>query len=151
MSVWFEGEGEIACSLDQVARAIDNSIGEYFTGVVSLMPGLTTVDLVEENPDTVIIKTNEGLMTRHNVVTRVNDDGITIEFDEEYQAGSKVTVNSHPLHRFVGTDHGVTHHLVVRDVAAPGLLGFFYRKFGGSKIGKALLTAEKTYFEKSSS
>ena len=138
MSVWFEGKDEVACGLDQVTEAINNNIGEYFTGVVSHMPGLTTVALVEELPDAVIITTNEGTMKRRNIMTQVNDDSVTIEFDEEYQAGSKVTVNSHALHRFAVSEKGVTHHLVVRDVVAPGLLGFFYRKFGSSKIGKAL-------------
>jgi hypothetical protein len=147
MSVWFEGEGEIACSLDRVAQAIDKGVGAYFTGVVSLMPGLTSVDLVEEHADAIVIKTNEGLMKRSNISTRVEDDRVTVEFDEEYQAGSKVTVNSHFVHEFVATDHGLTHQLAVRDVAAPGFLGFFYRKFGSSKMGTALLTAEKTYFE----
>ena len=60
MSVWYEGQGEIACTLDRVAQAIDNHIGKYFTGVVSHMPGLTNVDLVEERPDAVVIRTNEG-------------------------------------------------------------------------------------------
>ena len=59
MSVSIEGEGEIACSLDSVAQAIDNHIGEYFSGVVSLMPGLTSVGLVEQHPAAVIITTNE--------------------------------------------------------------------------------------------
>ena len=149
MSVWYEGEGEIACSLDRVAQAIGNNTGEYFTGVVSHMPGLASVDLVEAHADAVTITTNEGLMKRHDIVTQVDEDGVSIEFDEEYQAGSKVTVNSHLVHRFVATDHGVQHHLVVRDVTAPGLLGFFYRRFGSSKIGKVLLAAEKTYFETS--
>ena len=76
MSVWYEGEGEIACSLDRVAQAIGNNTGEY-----------------------------------------VRSRGAA--------------------------------PLVVRDVTAPGLLGFFYRRFGSSKIGKALLAAEKTYFETS--
>ena len=111
------------------------------------MPGLTSVDVVEEHADTVVIKTSEGLMKRHNISTRVEDDGVTVEFDEQYQAGSRVTVNSYFVHEFVTTDHGVMHQLVVRDVAAPGFLGFFSRKFGGSKMGTALLTAERTYFE----
>ncbi len=76
---------------------------------------------------------------------------MTVEFDEEYQAGSKVTVTSHFVHEFVAADRGLTHRLVVRDVAAPGFLGFFYRKFGGSKMGTALLAAEKAYFETSPS
>ena len=149
MSDWFEGEGEIACTLASVAQAIDDGLGEYFTGVVSLMPGLTNVALVEQHPDAVIITTNEGQMKRNNVSTRVEDDRVTIEFDEEYQAGSKVTVNSHATHQFTPTNNGVTHRLTIRDVTAPGLLGFFYRKFGSSKIGNALLTAEKTYLETS--
>jgi hypothetical protein len=62
------------------------------------MPGLTSVDLVEERADEVVIKTNEGLMNRHNISTRVEDDRVSVEFDEEYQAGSKVTVNSHFVH-----------------------------------------------------
>ena len=148
MSAWFEGDNEIACSLDHVAQATDN-IGEYFTGVVSLMPGLTSVALVEQHPDRVIITTNEGLMKRTNLSKRVEDGRVTIEFDEEYQAGSKVTVNSHATHQFTPTNNGVTHRLAVRDVTAPGLLGFFYRKFGSSKIGKALMTAEKAYLETS--
>lgn len=151
MSVWFEGKSDIACSLDHVAQIISNSIGDYFTGVVRLMPGLTTVELVEGHPDAVTIRTNEGLMRRHNIVTRVDDDSVSVEFDEEYQAGSKVTVNSHSIHQFVTADHGVTHQLVVRDVAAAGVLGFFYRKFGSSKMGKALLTAEKAHLEESAS
>ena len=33
------------------------------------------------------------------------------------------------------------------DVAAPGILGFMYRKFGSSKMGNAFLVAYKTYLE----
>ena len=146
MSAWFERDNEIACSLDSVAQAVDD-IGEYFTEVVSLMPGLNSVALVEQHPDEVIITTNEGLMRRTKLSKRVEDDRVTIEFDEEYQAGSKVTVNSHATHQFTPSNNGVTHRLTVRDVTAPGLLGFFYRKFGSSKIGKALMTAEKTHLE----
>ncbi len=149
MSVWFEGKKEIDCGFDRVVEDIDGNVGEYFAGVVGHMPGLSTVDLVEAKPHAVTIRTNEGLMKRHNIVTRFDNDSATIEFDEKYEAGSKVTVRSHSLHRFVATDHGVMHHLVVRDVVAPGILGFFYRKFGSSKIGNALLTAEKSHFERS--
>lgn len=57
-------------------------------------------------------------MKRHEVVTRSNNDGVTIEFHEMYQAGSKVTVDSHSLHWFVSTDQRVTHHLVVSKLSA---------------------------------
>ncbi len=45
MSIWFEGEGEIGCSLEQVENAVEK-LGEFFTGVVRLMPGLADVELV---------------------------------------------------------------------------------------------------------
>jgi len=59
MSVWFEGENEISCSLDHVRQAVDDT-GEYFTGIVRLMPGLTSVELVEHRADALTIKTNEA-------------------------------------------------------------------------------------------
>lgn len=48
---------------------------------------------------------------------------------------------------FSTSDNGVAHSVVISDVEAPGLLGFFYRRFGGSKTGNAFLAANKTYFE----
>ena len=35
------------------------------------------------------------------------------------------------------------------DVVAPRLLGFFYRRFGRSKMGNAFLTAHKAHLEQS--
>ena len=61
MSVWFEGQDELACTLEEVRDSIENT-GEFFVGVVSLMPGLASVTLVEQGADSVTIKTNEGLM-----------------------------------------------------------------------------------------
>lgn len=147
MSVWFEGESKISCDLDDVKQAVD-ATGEYFTGVVRLMPGLTTVELVEQQTDAVTIRTNEGLMKRTNISTRTQPDSVILEFDEEYKAGSRVTTNSHFSHQFVANGDGLTHLMVIRDVAAPGLLGFFYRRFGSSKMGNAFLTAHKAYLEK---
>ncbi|MHA1948014.1 MAG: hypothetical protein ACXAC6_02895 [Candidatus Hodarchaeales archaeon] len=40
------------------------------------------------------------------------------------------------------------HITVLSDVKASGFLGFFYRKFGKSNIGNAILKSYKTYFEK---
>ena len=148
MSVWFEAEGEIDCSLEQVKQAVENA-GEYFTGVVSLMPGLSSVDLVEQHAESVTIRTNEGLMRRTNVSTRIEADSVVMEFDEEYKAGSKVTTNSHFSDQFVASDHGARHRLVISDVAARGLLGFFYRRFGSSNIGTALMAAHKAHLETS--
>lgn len=146
MSVWFQGEGEIDCSIEQVKDAVEQP-GRYFVGVVGLMPGLTSVELVEQQGDSATITTNEGLMTRTNVSRREDADGVVVEFDEEYEAGSKVTTNSHFCEEFVASDGRVMHRLVMSDVNAPGFLGFFYRRFGSSKMGNAFLTASKAYFE----
>ena len=146
MSVWFEGENSISCSLDRVNQEVANT-GEYFAGVVGRMPGLINVELVDAQADALTIRTNEGLMRRTNISTRTPSDSVLIEFDEEYNAGSKVTTNSHFLHEFIANDQGVSHRLVIRDVTAPGLLGFFYRTFGSAKMGKAFLTAHKGYLE----
>jgi hypothetical protein len=146
MSVWFEGSNEIECNIQQVKHAIENH-GEYFVGVISFMPGLTSVELVEQGSDFVTIRTNEGLMKRTNISKRIEAESVVVEFDEEYQAGSMVTANSHFLDEFTTSDTGVNHRTVMSGVEAPGLLGFFYRNLGSSKTGNAFLTSHKAYFE----
>ena len=147
MSVWFEGSNEIECTIQQVKHALENH-GEHYVGVISLMPGLTSVELVEQGSDFVIIRTNEGLMKRTNISKLIEAESVVVEFDEEYQAGSKVTTKSHFLDEFTTSDTGVKHRTVISDVEASGLLGFFYGKFGSSNIGNAFLKSYKTYFEK---
>lgn len=44
MSVWFEGDGEVDCSIERVKQALENP-GELFVGIVSLMPDMTAVEL----------------------------------------------------------------------------------------------------------
>jgi hypothetical protein len=147
MSIWFEGSSEIKCNIQQIKHAVDN-YGEYFIGIVGLMPGLTSVELIEQGSDFVTIQTNEGLMKRTNISKHIDADTVVVEFDEEYQAKSMVTVNTHFLDEFTATDTGVTYHSVLSGVEAPGFLGFFYRNLGKSSIGNAILTSYKTYFEK---
>ncbi len=147
MSVWFQGEGEIGSNLEGVKRALEKH-GELYVGIVSLMPGLTSVELVEQGGDSVTIRTNEGLMERTNISKNIESERVVVEFDEKYQAGSKVTVTSRFSDEFTPTDTGVTHRLVMSDVEAPGFLGFLYRRFGSSKTGNATLKAYKAYFEK---
>ena len=146
MSIWFEGNSEIECNIQQVKNAFENQ-GEHYVGVISLMPGMTSVELVEQGSDFVTIKTNEGLMKRTNITKRIEAESVVVEFDEEYQAGSKVTTNSHFLDEFSTIDTGVQHRTVMSGVEASGLLGFFYRKFGKSNTGNAFLASYKTYFE----
>lgn len=146
MNAWFEGRGEIDCTIQQVKQALDNP-GELFVGVTSLMPGLTSVELVEQGTNSVTIKTNEGLMKRTNISRSIEAESVVVEFDERYEAGSKVTATSHFTDQFTMSDTGVTHHLVLSNVEAPGFLGFFYRNLGSSKTGNAFLAAYKTHFE----
>ena len=146
MSVWFEGASEIRCGIEQVKRSLDD-LGAHHADVVSLMPGLTSVVLVEQGSDSVTIRTNEGLMKRTNIAKRVEAERVVVELDEEYAAGYKVTTTSHFVHEFTPSGTGVSHRMVISDVEAPGFLGFFYRRFGSSKMGKAFLRAYKVYFE----
>ena len=147
MSVWFEGSDEIECTIQQVKEALEN-LGEHYVGVISLMPGLTSVELVEQGSDFVTIRTNEGLMKRTNITKLARAESVVVEFDEEYQAGSKITTKSHFLDDFTTSDSGVKHRTVMSGVEATGLLGFLYRNFGKSNTGKAFLNSYKTYFEK---
>ena len=147
MPVWFEGSREIDCDLEEVKRAVENP-GELYVGVVSLMPGLTSVELVEQGNDSVTIRTNEGLMKRTNISKQIEAERVVVEYDERYEAGSKVTATSRFRDEFTASDTGVTYRLVMSDVEAPGFLGFFYQRFGSSKMGNAFLTASKGHFER---
>jgi len=145
MKVWFEGEGDIACDMQQIQEALENP-GEYFVAVVSLMPGLTQVDLVEQGEDFVTIRTNEGLMQRTNLSRSVDAGRVVVEFDELYDASGRVTATSHYRDEFTATDAGVRNHLVISGVEAPGVLGFLYRNLGSGSIGKAVLEANRRNF-----
>ena len=147
MSKWFEGSIEIDCSIQQVTASFEN-LGDHYVGIVSLMPGLTSVELVDQGQDYVKIKTNEGLMVRNIISKTIETDRVIVEFDEEYQAGSIGTVKSHYLEEFKRSDNGIAFRSVISAVEAPGILGFFYRTFGKSSTGNAVLNSNKTYFEK---
>jgi hypothetical protein len=112
VSEWFQGEGEIGTNLEGVKRAVENH-GDLYVGVVSLMPGLTSVELVEQGADFVTIRTNEGLMERTNISKRIEPERMVVEFDEKYEAGSKVTVTSHFSDEFTPSGGGENHRLVV--------------------------------------
>ena len=150
MTTWFEGSNEIDCDLQQVLHALEN-YAELFTGLTRLMPGLTSVELVEQGEDSVTIKTNEGLMKRKNISKRIEADGVILEFDEEYQAGQMATFKTHYLQEYTQGSAGVRLRVVLSDVEAPGIMGFFYRTFGKTNIGNAVLASNKSFFEANSS
>ena len=58
-------------------------------------------------------ETNEGLMKRTNITERAEADRVVVEFDEVYEAGSKVTVTSHFSNEFTADGNGITHHVVI--------------------------------------
>ncbi len=149
MSVWFDGANEIACDLDAVTRALEDP-GALYVGVTALMPGMTSVELVEQGDGFVTIETNEGLMRRTGVTAETTSQRVVVAYDEEYRAGGRITTRSHVVDEFDASDAGVTHRLVISGVQASGLLGFFYRTLGSSNTGKAFLAAYKTYFEQPS-
>lgn len=149
MSVWFEGTSQLNCTLEDVQQSLTNP-GEHYLEVIRLMPGLTSVELVDQSDDALTIETNEGLMRRSNLTKRIEAGRVVVDVDEVYEAGSRITVSSRFHDEFTTSESGVTYHLVISNVQAPGLGGFFYRRFGSSKIGKALLAATKARFESSS-
>lgn len=146
MDIWFEGSVKIECDIQQVKQSLEN-LGDHYVGLVKLMPGLTSVELVEQGADFVIIKTNEGFMKRTNISLQVTDEKVVVELDEEYKAGSMITSKSHFSESFTSTGNGIEHHLVISNLTAPGFVGFFYRNFGNSNIGNAFLSSYKRYFE----
>lgn len=147
MSVWFEGENELECDIEDVKQSLED-LGAHFVGVVSCMPGMITVKLLDQTSDSVTIKTNEGVMERTNIAVHVEAERVVVELEEKYEAGSKVTTTSHFVDEFVTTATGTRHHTVISDVTAPGFLGFFYRRFGSSKMGNAFLAAHASNFKK---
>jgi len=144
--VWFEGSNEFKIGLPTIENSLDN-IGQYFLGVIRLMPGMTDVKLIDQGNDFVSIQTNEGIMNRTNISVENEKDKILIEFDEEYQAGKIITTNSHFMHEFKTVENAVKHRIVISSLKAPGFIGFFYRNFGSKSIGRAFLNAHKNYLE----
>lgn len=144
---WFEGSNELQCSIKNVELELKN-IGEHFIRIVSLMPGMTKVELMEQESNYVVITTNEGIMKRTNILADIEAEKIVLEFDEEYKAGKTITTNSHYFHEFTLSNQRVKHHMVISEVKAPGLMGFFYKNLGSNNIGKSFLNSYKNFFEK---
>ena len=146
MKAWFEGTTQIDCDLQTVKTSVAD-FGTHFVGVVRSMPGISEVELLEQGEDFVTIRTNEGVMRRHNIECSVGDDEVILRFDEVYDT-SKVTGRSHFEDTYTASNSGgVQFHSVVSDVQANGVLGFLYRRFGSRNMGKAFLSSQKKYLE----
>lgn len=113
----------------------------------SLLPFRKPSGRTEQKNDSVTIRTDEGLMTRPNISRDIEAERVVIEFDEKYEAGSKITATSHFAEEFTTSDTGVTHRLVMIDAEAPGFLDFFSQRFGNSKMGNTFLEAYKQNLE----
>ncbi|MEQ8519492.1 MAG: hypothetical protein RLN79_02355 [Cytophagales bacterium] len=144
--IWFEGKTIIDCSPDKVKSAFQDK-GTHFEKVTTLMPGISSAELTEKSDDFIHIKTNEGLMKRNNFTITSTENSITIEFDELYTAGKSTGFRSHFIEKYQFQDNKVEYHLIISNVKSPGFLGFFYRNFGSSNIGKAFLNSTKKKFE----
>ncbi|MBT8241299.1 MAG: hypothetical protein KJN63_08740 [Acidimicrobiia bacterium] len=143
---WFEGTTQIDCDLQSVKNSVAD-FGTHFAGVVRSMPGISEAELLEQGENFVTIRTNEGVMKRHNIECSVGDDEVILRFDEVYEA-SKFTGRSHFEDVYTASDSGgVQFHSVVSDVQANGVLGFLYRRFGSRNMGKAFLSSQKKYLE----
>ncbi len=143
---WSDGTIHIDCDLQSVKASVAD-LGEHFVGVVRSMPGITEAELLEQGVDFVTIRTNEGVMKRHNIECTIGDDEVIVRFDEVYET-TKVTGRSHFEETYTSSSpRGVQFHCVVSDVQANGVLGFLYRTFGSKNMGKAFLSSQKKYFE----
>ncbi|MBT3422810.1 MAG: hypothetical protein HOF35_12560 [Bacteroidetes bacterium] len=149
-AVWFEGTTKISCNINDVEKSLNN-LGEHFKEISSIMPGMTSVKLIEQGSDFVTIETNEGIMKRTNISIVSNKDKIIVEFDEEYQAGKTITTNSHFVKEFEEKNNEIRLRVEISNLKAPGFMGFFYRNFGSKNIGSSFLSAYENYLGKQSS
>ena len=143
---WFEGTTHLNCDLQSVKTSVAD-LGAHFVGVVRSMPGISEAELLEQGDDSVTIRTNEGMMKRHDIECSVADDEVVLRYDEVYETG-KVTGRSHFEDAYTASDSGgVQFRCLVSDVRADGVLGFLYTKFGSRNMGKAFLSSQQDYFQ----
>ncbi len=145
-NIWFQDSIMISCNIEYVNKLFDN-IGEHYKDLLSMYPGMTTVELIKQGVDFVTIKTNEGTMKRTNISVDISENKILVEFDEEYST-SKITTNSHFVEKFEARNDNIELHIEIRNLVAPGFLGFFLRNFGSKNIGNGFLDSYKKILEK---
>jgi len=144
--IWYKESTMIACKIEDINKSLSN-IGEHYKGLISVYPGMTTVEIIEQGVDYVTIKTNEGTMKRTNISVDASEDMILVEFDEEYIT-SKITTNSHFVEKFEAKNDIIELNIEISCLVAPGFLGFFLRNFGSKNIGKGFLDSYKKILKK---
>ncbi len=145
-SIWFNATIRINCDINTIKKSLDNT-GEHFKAIVSLMPGISSVELIEQGLTHVILKTNEGLMNRSNISLETGDHKITLRYDEEYKAGKTITARSNFTEEYTEVDSSISFRIIISDLKARGFVGFFYKNFGSKNIGNAFLSAYQKFFE----
>ena len=144
--IWFQKSITIDCNLEDVNRSVEN-LGEHYKRLISVYPGVTAVELIDQGNDFVTITTNEGTMKRTNISVNGFESKVIIELDEEYIT-SALTTNSHIVENFEIKDDKVELQILIRNHKAPGFLGFFLRNFGSKNIGNGFLDSYKKILEK---
>lgn len=144
--IWYQGSTMLACNMEEITKSLSD-IGKHYKELISVYPGMTTLELIEQGEDYVTIKTNEGTMKRTNISVDRSEDKILIEFDEEYIT-SKVTSNAHFVEKFQAKNDNIELNIEISNLAAPGFLGFFLRNFGSKNIGNGFLDSYRKTFNK---
>jgi len=142
--VWFEGSRPLECDTVQINDGLSD-LGSFFSETVGYMPGISNVELVHQEGDKFVVKTNEGTMTRSSVVVEKSSERTLLQFNEVYDAGRSITVSAQHVHSFNWLDAGTAVTVTISKVSALGILGFFYKRFGKKSIGNAILASYQSY------
>lgn len=143
---WFNGSTSIECTIEDINNSLSN-IGQHYKDLISVYPGVTSVELIDHGNDYVTIKNNEGTMKRTNISISKSENKITIELDEEYIT-SAVTSKCHIIENFELKNDKVELKIEINNHSAPGFLGFFLRNFGSKNIGKGFLDSYEKILKK---
>jgi hypothetical protein len=144
--IWFQESTMIDSNVESIIKSLSD-IGQHYKKLVSVYPGITTAEIIEQGKDYVIIKTNEGTMKRTNISVNTLGGKIVVEFDEEYIT-SKITSNSHFVENFQEKNDSIELNIEISNHVATGFLGFFLRNFGSKNIGNGFLNSYRKIFDK---
>ena len=144
--IWFHNSTMIDCKIEDINKSLSD-IGNHYKKLVSVYPGMTSVELIKQGKDYVTIETNEGTMKRTAISIDRSENKIIVELDEEYIT-SKITTSSHYVEIFEAKNDRVELSIEINNLTAPGFLGFFLRNFGSKNIGNGFLKSYKSILEK---